>query len=544
MGTHVMRRRSRLHSVRSLAVAPASARPPPQRSPLLARHRRSRSRRPPSARTRSPRSSRRSSRAGCRPVRASRRSSGRSPTTSARAHAMAVNSCTAALHLSLLAAGVGAGDEVITTPLTFCATANVIVHAGATPVFADIDPVTCNLDPRGGRTRRSPPRTRAILPVHYAGRPADMTALRSAGRAPRGLTLIEDAAHCVEGVADGPQGRLDRRLHLLQLLRDQEPDDRRRRHGDDAPTPARRAFMRTASLHGMSRDAWTRYAPGGSAALRRRDARLQIQHDGPAGRDRPAPARAASTRMHARREAIWARYDEALAGLPLRRPAPVARRHRARAPSLYGARRRAGRRRVARRAAATAARRAASRPAFTSARCTCTPTTRSGSGFGRGMFPVAETVSDTTLSLPLSPAHAPTRRSIASSRRFMTRFAKLRAPLRVLFRAAAGPRRGFGHLVRCRSLARALGVRPLVCAAWQRHAADDRALALGCDVVLGSAGSASRVSRTTCSSSTIRWPPRRAAGSRGATSSASSSRASTTSVSAASPTPICASTAA
>ena len=61
---------------------------------------------------------------------------------------MAVNSCTAALHLSLLASGVDAGDEVVTTPLTFCATANVIVHAGATPVFADIDPVTCNLDPR------------------------------------------------------------------------------------------------------------------------------------------------------------------------------------------------------------------------------------------------------------------------------------------------------------------------------------------------------------------------------------------------------------
>src|SRR5262245_3568146 len=62
-------------------------------------------------------------------------------------HAIAVNSCTAALHLSLLAAGIGAGDEVVTTPLTFCATANVIVHTGAIPVFADIDPATFNLDP-------------------------------------------------------------------------------------------------------------------------------------------------------------------------------------------------------------------------------------------------------------------------------------------------------------------------------------------------------------------------------------------------------------
>ena len=71
---------------------------------------------------------------------------------------IAVNSCTAALHLSLLAAGIGPGDEVITTPLTFCATANVIVHAGATPRFADIDPVTWNLDPARGPRRRSPPR--------------------------------------------------------------------------------------------------------------------------------------------------------------------------------------------------------------------------------------------------------------------------------------------------------------------------------------------------------------------------------------------------
>src|SRR5262245_62219357 len=62
-------------------------------------------------------------------------------------HAIAVNSCTAALHLALLASGIGAGDEVITTPLTFCATANVVVHTGATPVFADVNPVTGNLDP-------------------------------------------------------------------------------------------------------------------------------------------------------------------------------------------------------------------------------------------------------------------------------------------------------------------------------------------------------------------------------------------------------------
>ncbi len=83
-------------------------------------------------------------------------------------HAVAVNSSTAALHLSLLASVVGADHEVITTPLTFCATANVILHAGATPVFADVDPVSLNIDPAAVETA-STSRTCAVIPVHYAG---------------------------------------------------------------------------------------------------------------------------------------------------------------------------------------------------------------------------------------------------------------------------------------------------------------------------------------------------------------------------------------
>ena len=85
-------------------------------------------------------------------------------------HAIALSSCTAALHLSLLAARIGAGDEVVTTPLTFCATANAIVHTGARPVFADIDPETFNLDASAAAAAITG-RTRAVLPVHFAGRP-------------------------------------------------------------------------------------------------------------------------------------------------------------------------------------------------------------------------------------------------------------------------------------------------------------------------------------------------------------------------------------
>src|SRR5687767_10725050 len=86
--------------------------------------------------------------------------------------AVAVNSCTAALHLSCVAAGIEPGDEVITTPLTFCATVNAIIHAGGTPVLADVDARTQNIDP-AQIEQRITSRTRAILPVHFAGRPCE-----------------------------------------------------------------------------------------------------------------------------------------------------------------------------------------------------------------------------------------------------------------------------------------------------------------------------------------------------------------------------------
>lgn len=110
--------------------------------------------------------------------------------------AIAVNSCTAALHLSLVSANLQPGDEVITTPLTFCATVNSILHSGATPVLADIDPVTMNIDPEQVKAKITP-RTRAIIPVHFAGRPCDMDALEAIAQQHQ-LILIEDCAHAIE----------------------------------------------------------------------------------------------------------------------------------------------------------------------------------------------------------------------------------------------------------------------------------------------------------------------------------------------------------
>lgn len=112
-----------------------------------------------------------------------------------------VSSCTAALHLSLVALGIGPGDEVITTPMTFIATATAILQAGAAPVFADVEPGTGNLDPTQVAASVTS-RTRAILPVHLYGQMCDMHALREVADRYR-LALIEDAAHCVEGEREG-----------------------------------------------------------------------------------------------------------------------------------------------------------------------------------------------------------------------------------------------------------------------------------------------------------------------------------------------------
>ncbi|MHB1271810.1 MAG: DegT/DnrJ/EryC1/StrS family aminotransferase [Rhodanobacter sp.] len=109
----------------------------------------------------------------------------------------AVNSCTAALHVSMVAAGLAPGSEVITTPLTFCATVNAIIHAGLTPVLADVDPVTQNIDPSAIEAAITP-RTRAILPVHFAGRPCEMDRIMDIAKK-HDLIVIEDCAHANNG---------------------------------------------------------------------------------------------------------------------------------------------------------------------------------------------------------------------------------------------------------------------------------------------------------------------------------------------------------
>jgi dTDP-4-amino-4,6-dideoxygalactose transaminase len=314
-------------------------------------------------------------------------------------HALAVNSCTAALHLSLLACGVESGDEVVTTPLTFCATANVIVHAGATPVFADIDPVSCNLDPRGVEAALTD-RTRVILPVHYAGRPADMPAFLAIART-AGLRIVEDAAHCVEGVIDGQRVGSIGDFTCFSFYATKNLTTGEGGMVTTADEPAA-SFMRTASLHGMSRDGWTRYAPGGSPHYDVVTAGFKYNMmDLQAAIGLHQLARLDS--MHARRAAICARYDEELAGLPLLLPAPVDPGN-VHARHLYPV--------LLDEPAAGISRdtlhaRLRAHGISTSVHFRAVhlhPYYQERFGFRRGMFPIAESVSDTTLSLPLSAA--------------------------------------------------------------------------------------------------------------------------------------------
>ena len=175
-------------------------------------------------------------------------------------HAIAVNSCTAALHLGLIAAGVGPGDEVITTPLTFAATANVIEHVGARPVFADIDRRTQNLDP-ARVAEKITPRTKMIVPVHMLGRAADMDPLLALAAA-HNLKIMEDAAHAVETVYRGRHAGTIGHFAAFSFYANKNVttgEGGMLTTDDDGAAE----HIRRLRLHGISKDAWKRYSAEG-----------------------------------------------------------------------------------------------------------------------------------------------------------------------------------------------------------------------------------------------------------------------------------------
>ncbi len=231
----------------------------------------------------------------------------------------AVNSCTAALHVSLIAAGIGPGDEVITTPMTFAATVNAIIHSGATPILADINPITMNIDPAQIEARISD-KTRAILPVHMAGRPCDMDAIMRIARQ-HNLLVIEDCAHAIETEYRGQKVGTFGDFGCFSFYVTKNVVT-----GEGGMIVARKeediARAKVLALHGMSKDAWRRFSDEGykhyyvvecGFKYNMMDIQAAIG----------IHQLASVEENWQRRRVIWQTYQQAFAELPVTRPAEV-----------------------------------------------------------------------------------------------------------------------------------------------------------------------------------------------------------------------------
>jgi dTDP-4-amino-4,6-dideoxygalactose transaminase len=340
--------------------------------------------------------------------------SGPARSTDGIPHAVAVNSCTAALHLSILSLGIGPGDEVITTPMTFCATANAILHAGATPVLADCDPVTFNISPRE-IARRITKKTKAILPVHFAGRACDMNAILGIAKDAR-LKIIEDCAHAIETEWRGLHGTRgmikagtagDAGCFSFYATKNVTTGE-----GGLVLTPRAAVADRVKrlALHGMSKDAWRRYSDSGYVHY---DV-VELGYKYNMTDIQAAIGLPQLRRVEAhwkRRRAIWARYQAAFADLPVTLPAEPGKDER-HAYHLYTplVRKDAmvpGRTTGQKRDWILAALTAEGIGAGVHYRALCDhPYYRKTLGWKRADFPVAADIGDRTLSLPLSPALA------------------------------------------------------------------------------------------------------------------------------------------
>lgn len=241
-------------------------------------------------------------------------------------HALAVSSATAGLHLAMLALDLQPGDEVITTPLTWPATLNTIVLAGGTPVLADIEPETLNLDPRCVERRLSA-RTRAILPVHFAGQPCDLDALRALAQSRR-ARIVEDAAHALGTTyRERPIGALgDAAVFSFHPIKNITTGEGGMVTTADDELAQR---VRLLCFHGVERDAWQAYgrtqlplydvpSPGLKYNLTDIQSAIGIHQ-----LRRLAP-------LNAERQRLARRYDEALAAIPALQPlgrVPYPHRH-------------------------------------------------------------------------------------------------------------------------------------------------------------------------------------------------------------------------
>ena len=309
----------------------------------------------------------------------------------------AVNSCTAGLHLSLAALGIGPGDEVIVPTMTFCASANAVFYVGATPVFADVELATGNIDATK-LEQRITPRTKAIMVVHFAGRPCDMDAVMDIAKR-RGLYVVEDCAHAIETQYKGRMAGVIGDIAAFSFYVTKNICT-----GEGGMIATRDEDVlnqiKILALHGLSKDAWKRYSDDGYkhysvVSLGYKYNMMDIQA---ALGIRQMPRLAEYSR---RRQNVWNAYQRAFADLPLARP-PEAEPNTQHARHLYTIRIDTDRLRATRDHVLNALHAEGIGTGVHFIALHLQPFYRQALGYRPGDFPVAEQISERTLSIPLS----------------------------------------------------------------------------------------------------------------------------------------------
>ncbi len=313
-------------------------------------------------------------------------------------HAVAVHSCTAALHLAMVALNLRSGDEVIVPAMTFASTANAVIHAGGRPVLADVDRHTMCLT--GAEVnRRLTERTCAVIPVHFAGRPCEIESIVALARG-GDLAVIEDCAHAIEAHVGGRHAGTfgDFGAFSFYVTKNVTTGE----GGMIATASAQRAErIKRLALHGLSADAWKRFSDEGFKHYEVVEPGFKYNMmDLQAALGLHQLARVEENLR--RRQEIWARYDEAFASLPVFLPPPEApgTRH---ARHLYTPLLDIDRLAATRDEILIALHKENIGTGVHYRALHLHPYYREVFGYRRGDFPDAEWISDRTLSLPLSP---------------------------------------------------------------------------------------------------------------------------------------------